>query len=146
MIETVELDAANCFQGHEEASSRKTRSHPQLTLRITGQFIERVVTVHRLLTQREGNVSAAEMAEVIGRGERQARRIFHTVTGESFRLARIRSRITSSRKLVLNSSISIATIAAQFGYSRRAKFDQSYSRLFGIMPAEDRRQTKLTKV
>jgi transcriptional regulator GlxA family with amidase domain len=46
----------------------------------------------------------------------------------------------------LNSSISIAAIAAHFGYSRRVKFDQSYSRLFGITPAEDRRRTKLTKL
>ena len=102
------------------------------------KFLNRVAQLLVLLEQRHGDVSAEEMTEIIGCQGRQARKIFHFVVGETFRSAQLRCRLTPARPLVQNTSFPIAWIAARFGYSRRAKFDQSYTSLFNVTPAADR--------
>lgn len=97
-----------------------------------------VALVCNLLQQRQGDVCAEEMVTMLGCRGRQARKIFHYVVGESFRSAQLRARLMPARHLVQNTSQPIATIAARFGYSRRAKFDQSYTTLFRVTPAQDR--------
>lgn len=103
-----------------------------------GEFYDAVLSVLWLLEQREGDVSAAEMEEIIGRKKRQSTKIFHNLAGKTFREAQLRARLFRSRALVRNTSRPIAAIAEEFGYSRRTKFDQSYLRLFNVTPAADR--------
>jgi transcriptional regulator GlxA family with amidase domain len=118
-------------------SPRATGEKPRFS-----RLRERVALVHDLLEQRQGDVSESEMAALFGCSERQARRVFHYVTGESFRCAQVRTRLIAARALVRYSITPISQISEHFGYSRRAKFDQSYESVFGITPAADRAGSK----
>src|SRR5688572_14352273 len=96
----------------------------------THKFFCPVALVCDLLEQRAGDVSQAEMAALLGCSQRQARRVFRYIAGESFRSAQIRARLTAARSLVRQSSVRISHISERFGYSRRAKFDKSYESAF----------------
>jgi transcriptional regulator GlxA family with amidase domain len=107
------------------------------------EFREAVLTLETLLQKRQGDVSAAEMQEIIGRRERQTRKIFRRLTGLNLRTAQLRERLKPAQALVRHTSVPIADLAALFGYSKRAKFDQSYVRAFRVTPKQDRVASRL---
>jgi transcriptional regulator GlxA family with amidase domain len=105
------------------------------------EFGERVRAVLNLLKTRNGNLESKEMAKIIGRSERRAREIFHQITGESFRMAGLRARLAPAQFLVQGTTTPISEIAELVGYSKRSKFDQSYSKMFGVTPIRDRKDS-----
>ena len=109
------------------------------------KFSGSVALVCDLLDQRRGDVSESEMATIFGCSERQARRVFHCIAGESFRRAQVRARLAAAKALVRHSLVPISQISEDLGYSRRAKFDKSYESVFGITPAADRLVTQKEK-
>jgi transcriptional regulator GlxA family with amidase domain len=102
------------------------------------EYRESVSRVLALLDHRKGDVRSEELQSILGLKERQARKMFHLLAGESFRNARLRARLNPARELICSTSWSIADVAEEIGYSNRSKLDTAYARLFGITPAADR--------
>jgi transcriptional regulator GlxA family with amidase domain len=116
-------------------------SHPEIRKSYSNLdqiFRQSVEVVNTLLKAKQGAVSGKEMAAIIGRSYRQSSAIYHRVAGETFRNARLRARLTPSVPLVRDTSTPVDEIAGLFGYRSRAKFDQSYEKVFGVTPAADR--------
>src|SRR5688572_16394751 len=127
----------------QKKPTKSRMARDRSSTRCARDFGESVWKVLLLLDKRSGEVSMGEMAEIIGRSIRQSREIFRHIAGESFRTAQLRARLACARVLVCRYSIPISRIAEDFGYSRRAKFDTSYKKLFGVSPARDRRLSQL---
>ena len=93
------------------------------------------------LKERNGQFSAPEMWQIVGRSGRRSREVFRFVAGESFRMAQLRARLTPIRPVVLRTRIPLRRVAEDCGYSKLEKFEKSYLRVFGITPKDDRNES-----
>ena len=85
-------------------------------------------------------IGIAELAEVIGLSESRTIHLVREVTGKSFVEILTEKRIEQSLKLLENSSRTVATIAAEAGFSSSSYFCTVFRKKLGMTPAEYRKK------
>jgi transcriptional regulator GlxA family with amidase domain len=103
---------------------------------------EIVVSALALIGARQGDVSAAEIAELFCVSERQARFHLAKMTGKNLRTLCLEARLAPARPLVRDTNQAIDALATAFGYAAREKFDASYDQVYGATPAADRARAR----
>src|SRR5438046_40096 len=101
-------------------------------------MLERLQVVVRELSQRD--LSAAEAASLSRQSPRMFRRRFTALMGLSFRVARLRAKLARGALLLQTTSLSIAAISTDLGYTDRTKFEKAFRRTYGITPTVYRKQ------
>ena len=99
---------------------------------------ELVASAFTLIRHRQGDVAAAEIADIFGVSERRARFYLNEATGKNLRTLCLEARLAAARERVRRTLQPIDAVAHDFGYSSRRKFDESYAKVFGASPAADR--------
>jgi transcriptional regulator GlxA family with amidase domain len=95
-----------------------------------------------LIRDRQGDVSAAEIAALFCISERRSRFHLEKVTGKNLRTLCLEAKLAPARTCVRDTNQPIDAIARAFGYCARAKFDVSYDQVFGATPAVDRARAR----
>ncbi len=106
---------------------------------------EIVASALALIERRQGDVSSSEIAELFGVCERRARSYLKEATRKNLRTLCLEARLAPARGPVRETNQPIETLAIDFGYSSRGKFDRSYQNVFGMTPSADRRIVGNTK-
>ena len=99
--------------------------------------VERIV---RELKERAGNLTAAEAARLARWSKSRIRHVFTKRAGMNFRTARLLARMVYARDLLIHTLMTIPQIASKLGYSGRTKFDKAFKGVYGVTPAQYRRQ------
>jgi transcriptional regulator GlxA family with amidase domain len=99
--------------------------------------------ISRALLLMEQNVARpvpiSRIAATLGTSTRQLERLFGEVIGRAPRAAYLQLRLRHARWM-LTSSLSLASIAADTGFSDGAHFGKAFKSVYGINPSEERRR------
>ena len=105
--------------------------------RPTSDFVGRIV---RELERKRGSLTASEAAKLVHRSESHMRHVFTRSAGIPFRRARLQARLELARNLLAHTRMTIPNISKRLRYSDRSKFERAFKKVFGITPAQYRRQ------
>jgi AraC-like DNA-binding protein len=100
-------------------------------------FVGRIV---RELERKRGSLTATQAAKLVNRSESRMRHVFTASAGMTFRRARLYARLDRARDLLLHTRMTIPSISRNLGYSDRSKFERAFKKVFGVTPAQYRRQ------
>ncbi|HSX76255.1 MAG TPA: AraC family transcriptional regulator [Shinella sp.] len=93
----------------------------------------------RLDARSDGRLTVAEMAETVGLSESWFANVFKQTTGKTPLQWQLGKRIDLARKLLVESELTIADIAAQLGFSDQAHLTKAFRQIAGETPAAWRR-------
>ena len=85
------------------------------------------------------DLDVAEMAETVGLSESWFANVFKQTTGKTPLQWQLGKRIDLARKLLVESELTIADIAAQLGFSDQAHLTKAFRQIAGETPAAWRR-------
>ncbi|MEW9613513.1 AraC family transcriptional regulator [Shinella sp. S4-D37] len=93
----------------------------------------------RLNARSDGRLTVAEMAETVGLSESWFANVFKQTTGKTPLQWQLGKRIDLAQKLLVESDLTIADIAAQLGFSDQAHLTKAFRQIAGETPAAWRR-------
>ena len=96
--------------------------------------------VFSALVASEGLLSELDAAAIVGLSPRRFRTVFRSISGETFRVLRLRIRMMAARRRLLETKQSITTISEQLGYSNRHKLEASFKEAFLMTPSQFRKE------
>lgn len=105
--------------------------------RLTQAQMNRLVA--RINAQSDGRLTVAEMAETVGLSESWFANVFKQTTGKTPLQWQLGKRIDLAQKLLVESELTIADIAAQLGFSDQAHLTKAFRQIAGETPAAWRR-------
>ncbi|MBO9609794.1 MAG: helix-turn-helix domain-containing protein [Paenibacillaceae bacterium] len=116
----------------------------RLSVQIGDAFREKnnrhIDQIVRILDQSYGEqITLAAVAERLGMHQTYVSRIFKEKTGETFTEYLTRLRIDKSKKLLLESKLTVTTISEQVGYLKPSYFMKLFKTYTGVSPGEYRR-------
>ena len=91
------------------------------------------------LEKRGDRVTVAEMADIVGLSESWFATVFRQTTGKTPLQWQLEQRINVAQKLLLESDLTVADIAAQLGFSDQAHLTKAFRQSVGNTPAAWRR-------
>lgn len=134
----VALDVASVFI--YDQSRAATDAQPLVSLGRLDGYDPRLAQAIRFM---EGHVdqplSIAAIAKRAGVTARTLETIFRTSIGETPGAYYLRLRLNAARRLVVDTRLPLADIAARTGFSSASTFSRAFSRAFGMAPARLRR-------
>jgi len=89
-------------------------------------------------------ISVAQAAQLTHLSQPQFMKLFRKVTGMTFVAYLTRVRLTQALRLLRETELSVAEIAASAGFSDQSYFDRRFRRAFGKTPREYRADTPVT--
>lgn len=95
--------------------------------------------ISRLNAQSDGRLSVAEMAEIVGLSESWFANVFKQTTGKTPLQWQLARRIELAQKLLSETNLTVADIAAQLGFSDQAHLTKTFRQTTGTTPAAWRR-------
>ncbi|MCW5707595.1 AraC family transcriptional regulator [Shinella sp.] len=105
--------------------------------RLTQAQMNRLVA--RVNARSDGRLTVAEMAETVGLSESWFANVFKQTTGKTPLQWQLGKRIDLAQKLLVESELTIADIAAQLGFSDQAHLTKAFRQIAGETPAAWRR-------
>lgn len=87
----------------------------------------------------EHPMSIGELARTVGMSKTSLKRAFRAMYGDSIFASFQRHRMCEARKLLEESSYSIAEVAYRVGYESPGHFSRAFSRYYGVSPTKCRR-------
>lgn len=87
------------------------------------------------------DITAHECAEKIHLSYSYFARLFHTITGKTFKEYLVTVRLDKARSILLSTDISVTDVASLCGYSNLSYFISEYKKSFGKTPGDERRIT-----
>ncbi|MEW9805534.1 GlxA family transcriptional regulator [Mesorhizobium sp. ZMM04-5] len=134
----VALDVASVFI--YDQSRAATDAQPLVSLGRLDGYDPRLAQAIRLMEAHvDQPLSVAAIARRTGVTARTLEGIFRKSIGETPGAYYLRLRLTTARKLVVDTRIPMADIAARTGFSSAASFSRAFARSFGKPPARLRR-------
>jgi len=100
-------------------------------------FVQRIL---QELSQRAGNLTALEAAQLACRSPCRVRHVFTPVMGMSFRTARFHTKLRRGAVLLTTTRLTIPEISSAIGYSDRTKFEKAFKRVYGVTPTKYRQR------
>jgi AraC-like DNA-binding protein len=100
-----------------------------------------VARIHERLDAGATPPSRRELARLAGLAERSFSRVFHLRFGRTLPQFVNRLRVARARRLLLESPLPVATIAARCGFRNLSNFNTHFRRLTGVTPMAVRRQS-----
>jgi len=85
-------------------------------------------------------LTASHMAEVVGLGLSRFEHLFKAETGERFRPALRRVRLSKAEKLLAASSLTVKEIACRVGFLSTSAFSRAFAKRYGQGPSQWRRR------
>jgi AraC family transcriptional regulator len=95
--------------------------------------------ISRVNASSDCRLSVADMATVVGLSESWFTNVFKQTTGKTPQQWQLSKRIDQAQKLLLESDLTIAGIAAQLGFSDQAHLTKAFRQVVGETPAAWRR-------
>ncbi|CAD7034144.1 AraC family transcriptional regulator [Pseudorhizobium endolithicum] len=95
--------------------------------------------ISRLDARRDGRLSVAEMAETVGLSESWFANVFKQTTGKTPLQWQLSRRIELAQKMLSETDLTVADIAAQLGFSDQAHLTKAFRQTAGATPAAWRR-------
>ena len=106
--------------------------------------------MNKLLSHVEGlgdyRMSVADMAAVVGLSESWFASVFKQTTGHTPLQWQLAKRVERSKQLLCESSLPVASIAAQLGFSDQAHLTKVFRQIVGETPAAWRRTQQLRRL
>ncbi|WP_188826532.1 helix-turn-helix domain-containing protein [Brucella endophytica] len=96
----------------------------------------------RLNAKGDGRLSVAEMAETVGLSESWFAHVFRQTTGKTPLQWQLARRIALAQKLLRETDLTVAGIAAQLGFSDQAHLTKAFRQVAGETPAAWRRMQR----
>ena len=84
------------------------------------------------------NIRKEDLTELMHLNEDYLTRIFKKEMGQSIKSYIIQKKMHAARELLQTTSLSVGSVAIQFGYTNFSHFAASYKKEFGITPAEEK--------
>lgn len=84
-------------------------------------------------------IDLGQLARLTGVSERQLQRQFHDSLGQSVMQVYRRIRLETARTMVRSSGLGIAEISEMTGFTTQAHFSDTYRKVLGVSPSQDRR-------
>lgn len=109
--------------------------------RLTQAQMNRLISC--LNARSDCRLSVAEMAETVGLSESWFANVFKQTTGKTPLQWQLGKRIDLAQKLLVESELTIADIAAQLGFSDQAHLTKAFRQIAGSTPAAWRRMQQL---
>lgn len=135
----VALDVASVFI-YDQARAA-TDAQPLVSLGRLDGYDPRLAQAVRLMEAHvDQPLTVAAIAKRAGISARTLEKIFSQAIGETPGAYYLRLRLLAARRLVLDTAVPMADIAARTGFSSAAAFSRAFSRMFGEAPARLRRQ------
>src|SRR5262249_20975082 len=106
--------------------------------RLERRMQEDVAVLLEVLQRKGGQLSRDEARGLLLCSRSHFSRMFHLLTGRSFRDERLQIKLQRAANLLSTTSDPIADIAYAIGYQQRGKFDRAFKQVYGITPAEFR--------
>lgn len=117
------------------------REVEQASGRLTQAQMNRLTA--RVNTCSDGRLSVAEMAATVGLSESWFANVFKQTTGKTPLQWQLGKRIDLAQKLLVESELAIADVAAQLGFSDQAHLTKAFRQIAGETPAVWRRMQQL---
>ncbi|MBN8954974.1 MULTISPECIES: AraC family transcriptional regulator [unclassified Rhizobium] len=95
--------------------------------------------VSRVDDLRDHRLTVAEMARIVGLSESWFSNVFKQTTGKTPLQWQLAKRIDHAKKLLVESNMTIAAVAAEIGFSDQAHFTRMFRQIAGDTPAAWRR-------
>lgn len=135
----VALDVASVFI-YDQARAA-TDAQPLVSLGRLDGYDHRLAQAIRLMeTHVDQPLTVAAIAKRTGVSARTLEKIFGHAIGETPGAYYQRLRLLAARRLVLDTAVPMADIAARTGFSSAAAFSRAFSHMFGEAPVRLRRQ------
>ncbi|HEV7249928.1 MAG TPA: AraC family transcriptional regulator [Shinella sp.] len=99
--------------------------------------------ISRINGRSDGRLTVAEMASTVGLSESWFANVFKQTTGKTPLQWQLGKRIDLAQKLLVESELTIADIAAQLGFSDQAHLTKAFRQIAGETPAAWRRMQRL---
>ncbi|WP_439622109.1 helix-turn-helix domain-containing protein [Shinella sp.] len=99
--------------------------------------------ISRINARSDGRLTVAEMASTVGLSESWFANVFKQTTGKTPLQWQLCKRIDLAQKLLVESELTIADIAAQLGFSDQAHLTKAFRQIAGETPAAWRRMQHL---
>ncbi len=99
--------------------------------------------ISRVNARSDGRLTVAEMASTVGLSESWFANVFKQTTGKTPLQWQLGKRIDLAQKLLVESELTIADIAAQLGFSDQAHLTKAFRQIAGETPAAWRRMQYL---
>lgn len=91
------------------------------------------------------NISRTEVAEMLHLNEEYFSRLFHRVTGLTFKDYEMQERIRQAERLLTQSNFSISIIASKVGYDNFSHFSKVFKKVTGYTPQDYRREKGMSQ-
>lgn len=145
MLELIEQEMGNeiathCLN-HFNQDRQRAGSEPQRvpgSPSMVGNNIKLKRAMALIQNNLEDDLSAEELAQMVGSSRRQLERLFRRFLGKSPMAYRQELRLWRARDLVLGTPMSITEVAFASGFSSNSHFSARFKMLFGISPREAR--------
>ena len=99
--------------------------------------------ISRVNARSDCRLTVAEMAATVGLSESWFSHVFKQTTGKTPLQWQLEKRIALAQKLLLESDLSVAGIAAQLGFSDQAHLTKAFRQIAGETPAIWRRMRQI---
>ncbi|HWK64325.1 MAG TPA: AraC family transcriptional regulator [Rhizobiaceae bacterium] len=99
--------------------------------------------ISRVDARSDRRLSVAEMAATVGLSESWFSHVFKQTTGKTPLRWQLEKRIALAQELLLDSELSVASIAAQLGFSDQAHLTKAFRQIAGETPALWRRMRRM---
>ena len=104
------------------------------------QMKNNIQSVLKHIAKREGNISKAQVAKLLGWRASYFHRGFKKKAGVSFRTKRFQIKMEIAGSLLTSTSMTVERIATSLGYSERGNFERAFKRVYGVTPTQFRIQ------
>lgn len=105
------------------------------------RFAQIIARIHERLDAGAAPPTRRELARLAGLAERSFSRVFHLRFGRTLPQFVNSLRVARARRLLLESELPVATIAARCGFRNLSNFNVHFRRLTGVTPMAVRRQS-----
>ena len=90
------------------------------------------------IAKRQGKISQAQVAKLLGWSADYFRRGFKKKAGVSFRAKRFQIKMEIARSFLTSTSMTIEQIATNLDYSERGNFERAFKHAYGVTPTQFR--------